>query len=343
MLRCPARCAGWRRGRCTGIASGRWQMCRWTPGRLWPVFGYGAWPVRSWAAGVRLSASKSLGSSSVFSAAPRVWPARSPRWSRSYAAGQPLSPRLLPGHALALRHCPAPAAAGPSADGRPARGDRDRRLRPAPPPPLRHDHHRRRDRAARRCPARPRSRHRGGMAAWEEKGRGRVPGRLSHLRRGHPTGITACRAGQRPLAPVAEPVRQGPGRGPRPRPLLGNRQPAPSRRRPRADHPRAPAQSPHLPRPGRRPARMRPPARARPEHGKTLRPQPRTVRRSHRPPATGPPRSTPTATTCAGAGPTTRSSPSPTSCTRSGNSDTSAVPACWSDTSTRAAPKATAS
>jgi hypothetical protein len=189
----------------------------------------------------------------------------------------PLSPHLLPGHALALRHRPAPAAAGPSADGRPAPGDRDRRLRPAPPPPLRHDHHRRRDRAARRCPGRPRSRHRGGMAAREEKGRGRVPGRLSHLRRGHPTGITACRAGQRPLAPVAEPVRQGPGRGPRPAPCWATvNPPRPGGVREQTTRERR-HKSPHLPRPGRRPARMCPPVRARPEHGKTLRPQPRTV------------------------------------------------------------------
>ncbi|MDQ0904174.1 hypothetical protein QFZ22_000159 [Streptomyces canus] len=59
-------------------------------------------------------------------------------------------------------------------------------------------------------------------------------------------------------------------------------------------------------------------------------------------PATGPPLSTPTATTCAGAGPTTRPFPLRTSCTRSGNWAIAAVPTCWSAASIRAAQKATA-
>jgi hypothetical protein len=164
----------------------------------------------------------------------------------------------VPGHAPLLRHRPAPAAAHHPADSARPTGDRGRRLRPAPPPPLRHDHHRCRDRGARRCPARPRGRHIGGMAAREEGGRGRVPGWLGHICRGDPPGTARRGAGQRPMASVAEPVRQGPGRSEGPRPLLGHRQPAPAWRPPRADHPRAPAQSPRPPRLRRRPGSTAP-------------------------------------------------------------------------------------
>ena len=60
------------------------------------------------------------------------------------------------------------------------------------------------------------------------------------------------------------------------------------------------------------------------------------------PRATGPPWSTPTASTCARVAQPSPPSPSPTSCTKSGNWATPAAPTCWSAISTRAAPKATA-
>ncbi len=83
----------------------------------------------------------------------------------------------------------------------------------------------------------------------------------------------------------SQPLRQGPGRGPLPRRLLGHRrEPRPIRRRPRADCPRAPAAGPPPARPRRRPARMRPPPRCRPEHRQTIRPHEGAHRRASRTP-----------------------------------------------------------
>lgn len=111
----------------------------------------------------------------------------------------------------------APAAA---AAGRPA-GDRCGRFRPASAPPLRHDHHGCRDRPTPRGPARPREGHPRVLAARTSWCRGRVPGRLGHPRRGHPPRPAPRGAGQRPMAPLAQPLRQNPARGPRARRLLG--------------------------------------------------------------------------------------------------------------------------
>ncbi len=116
-----------------------------------------------------------------------------------------------------------------------------------------------------------------------------------------------------------------PARGPRPRRMLGHHQPAPPRQSTRADHTRTLEQDPRSPRPGRRPARLLPQPQPGPEHRQTLRPHARTPGPAHRPP-TGPPSSTPTASTCVGAVPRIPPSRSPTSSRRSGSWATPAAP-----------------
>ncbi len=221
-------------------------------------------------------------------------------------------------------------------------GDRGGRFRSAPPPPLRHDHHGCRDRPTRRGPARPRRGHPGVLAARTPWCRGRVPGRLGHLRRGCPPCPARRGAGQRSMAPLAKSLRQSPARSPRARRMLGHHQPAPPRRSTRADHPRTLEQGPRSPRPGRRPARLFPPPRRGPEHGQTLCPHARTqalrIAPLYRPTLVDPYRDHLRARRAAD--PRSLCHPPAQGIRELGY--TGSAPTCWSGTSTRAALKATA-
>jgi hypothetical protein len=96
------------------------------------------------------------------------------------------------------------------------------------------------------------------VAARPSRGRGRVPGRLGGLRRGRPPGTARRGAGQRPLAPVAQPGRGRPERGRGTLRLLGKGHP-PAGRPARRHHRRALAAGPRPAGPECGPARVRPP------------------------------------------------------------------------------------
>ena len=91
--------------------------------------------------------------------------------------------------------------------GADADGARSRRCRAAPRAPLRDGDHPRVDPppGSMCCPTARRPS--GDLAGRAFRRRGRLPRRLSRLRRSHPTGRTQGDAGQRPLAPAAQPGR----------------------------------------------------------------------------------------------------------------------------------------
>lgn len=111
------------------------------------------------------------------------------------------------------------------------------------------------------------ARHPRDVAARACRRRGRVPRRLCYLRRGHPPRPARRGPGRRSLACVAQPVRSRPERGQGAQHLLGHRAGrAHLRRTARPDHPRTLAPDPRPARPGRRPARMCPPPATGPQH-----------------------------------------------------------------------------